>query len=252
MTTLTRVALVTGANRGIGFEILRQLLSSDRDGRFVATCRDPRKATALQALAAENDGRILIVPLELADEGSIRAAADRTAEYLDELQLLINVGGFLHRPGQEPERRLEDVIADNLHASFAVNAVGPLLVVKHFRRFLPRRGRAVVASLSAGVGSIGDNRLGGWASYRGSKAALNMLIRTLSIEHARSHPEGVVVALHPGTTDTALSKPFQRNVPEGKLFSPAFTAEKLLHVINTLSSADTGGFFAWDGNPVEY
>ena len=115
-----------------------------------------------------------------------------------------------------------------------------------------RDHKSAFAAISARVGSIGDNRLGGWASYRASKAALNMLIRTLSIEHARTHPGGVVVALHPGTTDTALSKPFQRNVPEGKLFSPAFTAEKLLHVTDALSSADTGGFFAWDGSPVEY
>ncbi len=245
-------ALVQAASRGIGFEILRQLLSRDRDGRFVATCRDPRKATALQALAAENDGRVLIVPLELADEGSIRAAADRTAEYLDELQLLINVGGFLHRPGQEPERRLDDVNADSLHASFAVNAVGPLLVVKHFRRFLPRRGRAVVASLSARVGSIGDNRLGGWYAYRASKAAQNMFTRCLSVELARRHRSVICVALHPGTVDTDLSRPFQARVPSEKLFSTERAARQLLDVIVSLKPEDNGAFFAWDGQPVPW
>jgi NAD(P)-dependent dehydrogenase (short-subunit alcohol dehydrogenase family) len=245
-------ALVQAASRGIGFEILRQLLSRDRDRRFVATCRDPRKATALQALAAENDGRVLIVPLELADEGSIRAAADRTAEYLDELQLLINVGGFLHRPGQEPERRLDDVNTDSLHASFAVNAVGPLLVVKHFRRFLPRRGRAVVASLSARVGSIGDNRLGGWYAYRASKAAQNMFTRCLSVELARRHRGVICVALHPGTVDTDLSRPFQARVPSEKLFSTERAARQLLDVIVSLKPEDNGAFFAWDGQPVPW
>jgi NAD(P)-dependent dehydrogenase (short-subunit alcohol dehydrogenase family) len=110
----------------------------------------------------------------------------------------------------------------------------------------------VFAALSARVGSISDNRLGGWASYRASKAALNMLLRTAAIEHQRRRPESIVVALHPGTVDTRLSAPFQRGVPEGKLFTPTYAVDRLLHVIDGLRPTDTGGFFAWDGQPIEY
>ena len=117
---------------------------------------------------------------------------------------------------------------------------------------LRRDAKSAFAAISARVGSIGDNRLGGWASYRASKAALNMLMRTFSIEQSRAKPSSLVVTLHPGTTDTALSRPFQRNVPEGKLFEPAFVADKLLAVLDGLTSEDSGGFFAWDGSRIEY
>ena len=114
------------------------------------------------------------------------------------------------------------------------------------------RDRAVFASLSARVGSIGDNRLGGWASYRASKSALNMLLRTAAIEHRRRWPESIIVGLHPGTVDTPLSSPFQGRVPDGKLFTPAYSVQRLLDVLNGLDAADSGGFFAWDGQPIEF
>ena len=115
-----------------------------------------------------------------------------------------------------------------------------------------RNGKTVFAALSARVGSIGDNRLGGWTSYRASKAALNMVIRTLAIEHARRRPESILVGLHPGTVDTNLSAPFQRNVPQENLFTPAVSASHLLRVIDKLDARDTGGFFAWDGQAIEF
>ena len=117
---------------------------------------------------------------------------------------------------------------------------------------LRRDTKSAYAAISARVGSIGDNRLGGWASYRASKSALNMLMRTFSIEQSRANPGSLVVTLHPGTTNTALSEPFQRNVPEGKLFTPEFVAERLLAVLDGLTSEDSGGFFAWDGSRIEY
>jgi NAD(P)-dependent dehydrogenase (short-subunit alcohol dehydrogenase family) len=119
--------------------------------------------------------------------------------------------------------------------------------MKHFAPLMPRDRRAVFAALSARVGSIGDNRLGGWHSYRASKAALNMLLRNLAVELGRSHPQAVVAGLHPGTVDTGLSKPFQKAVAEGKLLTPAFSAERLLAVLDGLTPADSGGVFAWDG-----
>ena len=133
-----------------------------------------------------------------------------------------------------------------------VNAVGPALIGKHFLPLMRPGRRSVFAALSARVGSISDNRLGGWTSYRASKAALNMLLRTFAVEHARRFPESVVVALHPGTVATRLSEPFTRRVPEPRLFSPEKSARDLLTVVDGLSPDDTGGFFAWDGSAIDY
>ncbi len=126
------------------------------------------------------------------------------------------------------------------------------MVAKHFLPLLPRQGKSVFAALSARVGSIGDNRLGGWYGYRASKAGLNMIIRTLSIELTRSKPEAICVGLHPGTVDTALSRPFQSSLPPGCLFSPERSAGELLKVVDKLTCEDTGRIFAWDVNSIPY
>jgi NAD(P)-dependent dehydrogenase (short-subunit alcohol dehydrogenase family) len=135
---------------------------------------------------------------------------------------------------------------------FAINTIGPALVAKHFLPKLRRKQKTVFATLSARVGSINDNRLGGWASYRMSKAALNMLVRTIAIEQARSAPETVVVALHPGTVDTQLSKPFTKRVDASQLFSPECSAKQLLQVIDRLQAENSGGFYAYDHARIEY
>ena len=137
--------------------------------------------------------------------------------------------------------------ADHLLRDYRINTVGPALVAKHFLPLLPRDRRAVFAALSARVGSISDNRLGGWHSYRASKAGLNMILRNLAVELARSHPQAVVAGLHPGTVATDLSAPFQKGVRPEKLFTPAYSAERLLAVLDGLTPADSGGVFAWDG-----
>jgi NAD(P)-dependent dehydrogenase (short-subunit alcohol dehydrogenase family) len=134
----------------------------------------------------------------------------------------------------------------------AVNSIGPALVAKHFLPKLSKNHKTVFAAVSARVGSISDNRLGGWASYRMSKAALNMLLKTASIEHARTRPESVVVALHPGTVATDLSQPFTRRVEPEKLFSPAYSAGQLLQVIDSVGPDDTGDFFAYDKSRVAF
>jgi NAD(P)-dependent dehydrogenase (short-subunit alcohol dehydrogenase family) len=176
------------------------------------------------------------------------------ADLTDRLHLIVNCAGVLHGgPAQlAPEKRLADVRPEALAASFAVNAFGPLLVAKHFERLLAHRDRAVFASISARVGSIGDNRLGGWYAYRGAKAAQNMFTRTLAIEWARSRRNLVCVALHPGTTDTDLSRPFQANVAPDRLFGPGRTVRQLLAVIDRLTPADTGRFYAWDGSEIPW
>jgi NAD(P)-dependent dehydrogenase (short-subunit alcohol dehydrogenase family) len=136
--------------------------------------------------------------------------------------------------------------------NYRVNTLAPALIARYFLPLLNHRERAVFASLSARVGSIGDNRLGGWYSYRASKAAQNMFTRGLAIECGRRAKRVICLALHPGTTDTGLSEPFQGRVPEGKLFSPDFAAGKLLECIDGAGPADSGGFFAWDGAPIPW
>lgn len=155
--------------------------------------------------------------------------------------------GMLHDDRQQPERAMRMLDRSALERSFLINTIAPALVAKHVLPRLPRDHRAVFAVLGARVGSIGDNRTGGWHAYRTSKAALVMLVKTLSIEMARSHSEAIVVALHPGTVDTAMSQPFQRGVAPNKLFTSRFAAERLIAVADALTPADSGGHFAWDG-----
>ena len=245
--------LVQGASRGIGLEFVRQLLAQPDVGRVFAGCRAPDQADELAALAV-GEARLQIVPLEVTDEASIARAATAVAGSTDRLHLIVNCAGVLHGGAASlaPEKRVAEVRPEALAASFAVNAFGPLLVARHFERLLAHRERAVFASISARVGSIGDNRLGGWYAYRGAKAAQNMFTKTLAIEWARSRRNVVCVGLHPGTTDTSLSRPFQANVPPDRLFSPERSVRHLLEVIDRLTPADTGRLYAWDGSEIPW
>ena len=239
--------LIQGASRGIGLEFVRQLLAEPQVSLIFAACRSPQRAAALAGLAAR-EPRLRVLALDVADEDSIRAASVAVSATAPRLHLVINCAGLLHdaATGIAPEKRLADVRPDALSASFAVNAFGPLLVAKHFEGLLAHEERAVFASISARVGSIGDNRLGGWYAYRGAKAAQNMFTKTLSIEWARSRRNVICVALHPGTTDTDLSRPFQANVAPDKLFPVERTVRQLLVVIDALQPQDTGRFLGWD------
>jgi NAD(P)-dependent dehydrogenase (short-subunit alcohol dehydrogenase family) len=168
------------------------------------------------------------------------------------LDLVIVASGLLHDGDYGPEKSVRALAAPDLERAFRVNAIGPALVASAVMSKMPRSGRAVFAALSARVGSISDNGLGGWYGYRASKAALNQLLRTFSIEWSRRNPDSICVALHPGTVDTRLSAPFQSGVAPEKLFTPGYAAERLIAVLRNLGPADTGGFFAWDGKPVPY
>lgn len=222
-------AVVIGASGGIGAALVRRL---EESGAFAA----------IHALSRSGTG------FDLEDEASIAAAAASIAD--GPVPTLVFVAtGVLHH-GFEPERSWRTLDADHLLRDYRINAVGPALVAKHFLPLLPRDRRAVFAALSARVGSIGDNRLGGWHSYRASKAALNMILRNLSVELGRTHPQAVVAGLHPGTVDTGLSAPFQRGVKPERLFTADHSAERLLAVIDGLTPADRGGVFAWDGQRV--
>lgn len=223
---MTGSAVIIGASGGIGAAVADQL---EVRGTFEAVHRLSRSGTGL----------------DLEDEATIAAAAEAVSRG-PAPGLVFVATGVLHH-GFEPERSWRALTAEHLLRDYRVNAVGPALVARHFLPLLPRDRRATFAALGARVGSIGDNRLGGWHSYRASKAALHMILRTISIEMARTHPLAVVAGLHPGTVDTALSAPFRRGVASDRLFAADRSAACLLSVVEGLSPADSGGVFAWDG-----
>jgi NAD(P)-dependent dehydrogenase (short-subunit alcohol dehydrogenase family) len=236
MIVFHRVAVI-GSCGGVGAALARHL--ADAGAAVHAFSRSGREA----------DSRLLPGRIDILDEAAIAAAAATLANH-GPLDLVIVATGLLHDGALSPEKGLRDIDASALARYFAVNATGPALVAKHFVPLLSRSGSPVFAALSARVGSIGDNRLGGWYGYRASKAALNMVIKTLAIELARTRPDAVCVALHPGTVDTPLSRPFQRRVAEGKLLAPAASAARLVEVIAALCKEDSGSCIGWDGERI--
>jgi NAD(P)-dependent dehydrogenase (short-subunit alcohol dehydrogenase family) len=249
-----RTAMIQGASRGIGLEIARQLLVQRGFETVIATSRYPEKSQGLRELEADHPASLHAVALDVTDEDTVRRARKNVATIVESLDLVFNVTGVLHddSAGLAPEKALRDIDPSNFARSFAVNATGPLLVAKHFADLIAPNAPAVFANMSARVGSIGDNYKGGWYAYRASKAAQNQLTRTLSIELGRRAKGAICVALHPGTVDTDLSKPFQARVPDEQLFSVERAASQLLDVINGLDIDDTGGFFDWAGEPIEW
>ena len=246
-------SVIQGASRGVGLALVERLLERGGAGPVFATCRRPHDADALRALAKAHPERLRVLALDVTDERSIAAAASRVAARAPCVSLLVNCAGVLQdADGMRPERRLAEVDAGTFMRSVAINALGPLLVAKHFASLFPRRGRAVLATLSARVGSIGDNRLGGWYAYRAAKAAQNMVTRNLAIELRRRHRDIVCVALHPGSVDTDLSKPFQAGIPAERLHTPAAAAAHLLAVIDGLGEDSNGHFYAWDGREIPW
>lgn len=207
-------------------------------------------AAVKAALAARGDEAVGVSRrrdgLDLTREPTIAAAAARLSGPFD---LIFGATGALAVDGCGPEKTIAALDPAAMAAQFAANAVGPALLLKHLHPLLPGTGRAVFAVLSARIGSIGDNRLGGWIGHRAAKAALNQIVRTAAIEIARKRPEAILVALHPGTVDTPLSRPYRGN---RAVVSPAEAAANLLAVIDGLTPADNGGFFAWDGAPVPW
>ncbi|XP_058197018.1 uncharacterized protein LOC131312998 isoform X3 [Rhododendron vialii] len=254
------VSMVQGASRGIGLEFVKQLLEKDDEGHVVATCRNPNRATGLLELKNKFAERLNILQLDLTIESTIEESTKSIRERYGSLNLLINASGILSIPDVlQPETTLSKLQKSSSLLAYEVNAVGPILVIKHLWPLLKaggghgtKRDVAVVANLSARVGSIGDNSLGGWHSYRSSKAALNQLTKTVSVEFARKKDPIVCILLHPGTVDTDLSRPFQRNIAEGKLFTKEFSVQKLLSIINNAKSRDNGKFFAWDGQEIPW
>lgn len=226
------IAIVIGAAGGIGSALVSRLSAQ-------------RRFSGVLGL-----GRGSSPPLDLTDEASIVAAARHVAALRADLRLMIDASGILHGDGLSPEKTWRELDAAQMGRAFAVNAIGPALLMKHFLPLLPRQGRSVFATLSARVGSIGDNRLGGWYSYRASKAALNQFVRTAAIELGRRQPAALCVALHPGTVATSLSSPFTKAGLDVQ--TPDQAAGRLLDVIDRLPPGSSGGFFDHRGAPVPW
>ena len=234
MESLTRggLAVVVGATGGIGEAMVEALLKSGAFSRVIGFSR-----------ASEPD-------IDLLDEQTVIRAATTVSETGLDLRLVFDATGFLHGCGFKPEKTLSAITPAHMAHSFAINAIGPALLMKHFLPLLARDGKTVFATLSAKVGSIGDNALGGWYSYRASKAALNQFVHSAAIELARKRPEAVCVALHPGTVDTGLSSGFAKSGL--KVRSAADAAPLLLGVLDRLGPAQSGGFFDYNGDTLPW
>lgn len=237
-----RRILVAGATGGIGSAFCRHARRYFPDARLIRLARHPEALPP--ASTVERD-----IAFEITDEGSIRTAVDGLGD--EPVDWVFIATGWLHGDGRRPEKTFKQLDAENLMHAYQINAIGPSLLIKHLVPKLARDRAAHIGVLSARVGSISDNRLGGWHAYRASKAALNMLIKNFAIEWSRNRLPHVVVGLQPGTTDTALSAPFQRGVPEGHLQTPDYTAEQLIQVMQQLRSEDAGGLFDFLGLPFE-
>ena len=245
-------ALIIGANQGIGLGFVRRLLQWNKLDRIYATYRRRESASSLVALEGENPDKLCCLEMDIADELQISECIARIQAQTDKLHFVVNCVGILHEGELQPEKSLKHINIEHLLRYFQVNSIGAVLLAKHLLPLFRHGDRSILATISAKLGSIGDNQLGGWYGYRASKAALNMFMRTVAIEYRRTSPKTIVVMLHPGTTNTRLSRPFQKNVPPEKLFSVERTVAQLLAVMDKLTEEDSGQFFSWDGTELPW
>ncbi len=233
--------LVFGASGGVGAAMTQHLARAPGVAHVTAASRTP--------VSAPSD-KVSALAFDLADEASIAGAVERACAR-GPLHLVVAATGVLHRgDALAPEKSLKALTPNAFAEVLAVNTIGPSVIAKHALPALDKSRTAVLAALSARVGSISDNRLGGWHAYRASKAALNQIIRTCAIELRRTHPKAACIALHPGTVDTDLSRPYQRGVPAAKLFTPAFSAGALLEVCAQTTPAHSGRIFDYAGQEI--
>lgn len=234
------LAVVLGANSAIAHAIITHL------------------NTAYRVLAVSRHESVAALPAGVEhvqcdySEPALQALAEQLRQREEPLTLLFCAVGVLHGERGMPEKKLSELNSEQLTHYFAVNSIVPALILKHLIPVMPRSEPAKAIVLSAKIAGISDNRLGGWYGYRASKAALNMLIKTASVELARSHRKLCLVAMHPGTTDTPLSRPFTQSLPDDRLFSPTLTTERLWSVIDALRPEDTGRFVHWDGSDLPW
>lgn len=237
-------AIVVGGTGGVGQAFVQALSESALVSNVIATSRRPQTAAGTEKLTW--------VHADTTDEATLIALAEHVKTVDFRPNFVINCSGVLHTDSFGPEKTWRHLDSATMQHVFAVNAFGVALLGKYLLPLFHRRGRSVFASISARVGSIDDNRSGGWYSYRASKAAHNMLLKTLSLEACRKYPELVCASIHPGTVDTRLSAPYTRRYDPNKLFSPEHSVQCMIQVLGELGPSDSGGFFAWDGQPIAF
>lgn len=235
--------VILGAGGGLGKALTNALTAEYPEETIVTVSR--------QALEAP-DERVQRIQVKDYSEEALNTVVDDFQSQGLKLTGLISTIGMLHDDDTFPEKKLGDLNEANLRKLFDVNAIQPILALKSFSSVLDRKHTKFWVQLSAKVGSIEDNYLGGWYAYRASKAALNMLLKTASIELKRTHKRLVVAAIHPGTTDTALSKPFQSRIPDEKLYTPELSAKRIIKVIKEIQPENTGKLWHWDGTELPY
>jgi NAD(P)-dependent dehydrogenase (short-subunit alcohol dehydrogenase family) len=247
---MTKNALVIGANGGIGNEVVKQMLESEQFERVYTVARGELKGES--AVSPSVVHRVM----DTADEASVKAFIDQLKAEKTQLSTIICTTGILHQQGEgettlKPEKRLEDMNTPQLAEYFRINSILPAIWLQNLVKVVNKE-KAEIVFLSARVGSISDNSLGGWYGYRASKSALNMLLKTASIEYKRRAANTSLMCYHPGTVDTGLSKPFQANVKPGKLFTPEFTVSQLLSIVSSLDAENSPYYLDWDGQTIPW
>ena len=250
----TKTYLIIGGTGGIGRAMVEQLVSSASKQHELPVTIFATYYKNVPDFEADN---LHWLAMNICDEESIKQAADTIKQQTAHIDWVINCAGLLHSGAQQPEKALRQVETAFFLENMQVNALASLLIAKHVKPLLAKAERsndkpAIFTTISARVGSISDNQLGGWYSYRMSKAALNMGMKNLSIEWARSLKDVCVVVMQPGTVNTQLSAPFQGNVADGQLFSPAYSAECLLEVLSKMNAAQSGSFVDWAGESIPW
>ena len=231
------LALVVGAG-GIGTQLAKDLNESEKDLDVVLCGRKSEFNPFWE--------------LDIEDSQSLLQLKNKISNHPSKLRLVVNATGRLHSDSLQPEKRLQHLDKKNMMESFSINAFSPILLAKAIEEFIPKDCDFNFASISARVGSIGDNQTGGWYSYRAAKSAQNQFFKSLSIEWARRFPRATITLLHPGTVDTDLSRPFHKFVPEHKLFSKEKSSQFLINIIKNQSPECTGKFIAWDSSEIPW
>ena len=235
-----KTVAIIGASGAIGKAFIEALCQHSALERLYAFSRSPIQL---------DDERVVAGTIDFDDQASVLAAADTIEAPLD---LCLVTTGMLHTDEFGPEKSKKALELTQMERIFKTNTFGPALCLRAFMPKMNQANPSIFAALSARVGSIGDNVYGGWYSYRASKAALNMLIKTASIEAKHRYKKTTIIGLHPGTVDSSLSKPFQSRVPEGKLFTSAYAADCMMTVLSNVGPGDSGEVFAWDGERIEH
>ncbi len=232
--------VIIGGSGGLGLAIVKATIDKYPQVSVIATY--------YQTIPNYQDKRVTWYPLDITQDEQI----EHFSTQFNQVDWLINCVGILYDKDNKPEKSITKIDSEFFMKNVQINTLPTLLLAKYFDKLFKQSSSPVFSTISARVGSIDDNRLGGWYSYRSSKSALNMVLKNLSIEWSHRHPKGCVLSLHPGTNDTSLSKPYQKNVIEGKLFNPDDTAINFLNIFDCCKPSDSGKFLAWDGSSIQW